>query len=109
MASASKRTPDDDRDEDAALPGPQRLAEGPAENAGELTGLSLLRRVGTEPVGDAFPRIGAHLHRRIAPVVSVQLGRRLENDELVRHVVKRLSPQNWSSLLVIASSVSSAA
>lgn len=65
---------DDDRDEDAPLPLAQRLGDGPAERTGQFAGLGVLRGVGTEPVRDAFLRIAADLHWRIAPVMAAELG-----------------------------------
>ena len=99
-----------DRDEHLPLPLGEVFVDGPVQRVDQRLPLGLVGRVHPEPVGQPVPVLGIECDRRFLPEVSAELGRDLEDDELVgpggEPALARGTPP---SLPVMASSASAAA
>src|SRR5262249_61441589 len=72
-----------DRDENLTLPCSQLGVHGAVQRGEQIPPLGLLRGVETEPVRQLIPVLGAKGDAGIAPEMPPDLGRDLEDDELV--------------------------
>jgi hypothetical protein len=72
-----------DRDEDHALVRGQLFIDGPVQRAEQVPPFGLARGVEAEPVRQPVPVLGVERDGRVAPEVPPDLGRHLEDDELI--------------------------
>jgi hypothetical protein len=98
-----------DGHEHLTLPGGQLRIDRPAQRGQQLPQLGLVRGVETEPGRQPVPVLGIPRHGRVAPKVPPDLGRHLQDDELVRPGREPALAAELPNLLVIASSASAAA
>jgi hypothetical protein len=98
-----------DRDEDLTLAGGQFGVDGTAQRGEQIPPLRFLCGVETEPVRQPVPALGIQRPGRVAPEMARDLGRYLQDDELVSQAGEPAFALNWPAFCVIAKSASPAA